>query len=196
MALDQADLDAIQLMINNSHSQLMTEFGMLHGEVGNLNGAINSSVGTVTYNIVSSLDGIHDHLDILATSINEYSASVGSSSDNLAGTVTNNIISSLDGIHQHLDTLGTTIDEYAASVGSGNNSSVLLQSLNGNFGSYPNGTVCQTFPSSRDYTVSRSYFFENDSSKFLIMYELLDSNGCLTVVPHDFVVIPVPEEVS
>lgn len=67
-----------------------------------------------------------------------------------------------------------------------------LTSLNGAYESYADGTTVQIFPSSRDYTVSSSFFFRNDLNQFLIMYWLSDSLGNKISAPHNYLVIPVP----
>lgn len=68
-----------------------------------------------------------------------------------------------------------------------------LFSLNGNLDTYPNGTLVQIFPSSRDYTVESSFLFRNDENQFIPMYWIIDTNGKRVSVPHNFLIIPAVE---
>lgn len=88
----------------------------------------------------------------------------------------------LNNLHEDIVSLGTQLST----------ATVLLDSLNGSYESFPDGSVVQIYPSSRSYVVDSSFFFRNDSNQFLIMYWLIDETGKKVSVPHNFLVIPSP----
>jgi hypothetical protein len=56
--------------------------------------------------------------------------------------------------------------------------------LNGNYGSFLNGTIVYLYPNNEVYTVEKSYLFRNDTGQFLIMCSLIDQNQKRTVAPQ------------
>lgn len=63
--------------------------------------------------------------------------------------------------------------------------------LDGNFGSYSNGTQVNLLPNYSPYIVEKSYLFQNDTDQFLIMYVLINVEGKKMVAPHNFLTLDV-----
>lgn len=63
-----------------------------------------------------------------------------------------------------------------------------LSSLNGNYGSIPDGVVVVCYPSSRQYTVVSSKIVAYDKNSLTILYDL-DSDGLKHSAPHEFLSI-------
>lgn len=63
--------------------------------------------------------------------------------------------------------------------------------LDGNYGSFPNGSNVKLLPQNSLYVVEKSYLFQNDTNQFIVMYVLNDSFGKKMVAPHNYLELVV-----